>query len=53
MRKLDIERNKGKVYCTIRQVCEGECATQNFRRNGRICGEAFYKTPDGEAAVKN
>lgn len=51
-KKMEVERNKGKVYCTIRIVCGGECRQANFKRNGRICSEAFYKTIDGEIPVK-
>lgn len=52
MQKQEIERNKGLVYCTIRQMCTGECATQNLKRNGRYCGEAFYRTLDGDVSVR-
>ena len=52
LRKQEIERNKGRVYCTIRVYCEGPCRDANFKRNGRLCSEAFYKTADGEVPVK-
>jgi radical SAM protein with 4Fe4S-binding SPASM domain len=52
LRKQEIERNKGRVYCTIRVFCEGPCRDANFKRNGRLCSEAFYKTADGEVPVK-
>ena len=52
LRKLEIERNRGKVYCTIKQMCTGECATQNFKRNGRICSEAYYRTSDGDVTIR-
>jgi len=52
LRKMDMERNRGKVYCTIRGDCEGPCKEANFRRFSRICSEAFYRTPEGEIAVK-
>ena len=52
LRKQEIERNQGKVYCTIRQMCTGECAEQNFKRNGRICGEAYYRTSSGDVTVR-
>ena len=53
MIKQEIERNRGKVYCTIKQMCTGGCAELNFRRNGRTCGEAFYRTGDGDISVKS
>ncbi len=51
LKKQEIERNKGRVYCTIRVFCEGDCKNHNFKRNGRLCSEAFYKTGDGEIPV--
>ena len=52
LRKQEIERNKGRVYCTIRVFCDGECRNHNFKRGGIICREAFYKTAEGEVPVK-
>ncbi len=51
LKKQEIERNKGRVYCTIRVFCEGDCKNHNFKRNGRLCSEAYYKTGDGEMPV--
>ena len=51
LKKQEIERNKGRVYCTIRVFCEGDCRNHNFKRNGRLCSEAYYKTGDGEIPV--
>ena len=51
LKKQEIERNKGRVYCTIRVFCEGDCKEHNFKRNGRLCSEAYYKTGDGEIPV--
>jgi radical SAM protein with 4Fe4S-binding SPASM domain len=52
LKKQEIERNKGRVYCTIRVFCDGECRNANFKRGGQICREAFYKTSEGEVPVK-
>lgn len=52
MRKAEIERNRGRAYCTIYGMCEGVCREHNFRRFNRVCSEAFYKTSDGEVPVK-
>lgn len=52
LRKQEIERNRGRVYCTIRGFCSGPCKEENFRRYGRICSEAFYRTAEGEQPVK-
>lgn len=52
LRKQEIERNRGKVYCTINGFCAGACHDENFRRYGKLCSEAFYLTPEGEVPVK-
>lgn len=52
LRKQEIERNRGRVYCTIRGFCSGSCKDENFRRFGRICSEAFYRAAEGEQPVK-
>lgn len=52
LRKQEIERNRGRVYCTLKGMCDGPCKEENFRRFGRICSEAFYRTPEGEIPVK-
>lgn len=52
LRKMEIERNRGRVYCTLKGFCTGPCKDENFRRFGRTCSEAFYMTSDGEVTVK-
>ncbi|RMG11271.1 MAG: hypothetical protein D6731_15800 [Planctomycetota bacterium] len=52
LRKMEIERNRGKIYCTIRGMCEGPCREENLRRFDRICSEAYYLTAEGEVAVR-
>ena len=52
-RKIDADRNRGRVFCTVRVVCGGECKELNFKRAGRVCGEAFYKVAEGEITVRN
>ena len=48
----EIERNRGKVYCTIRGMCEGPCRDENLRRYDRTCSEAYYLTTEGEVAAR-
>lgn len=52
LRKQEIERNKGRVYCTLKGFCGGSCRDENFRRFGRVCSEAYYRSLDGEIPVK-
>jgi hypothetical protein len=52
LKKNEMERNKGRVFCTVRVFCDGECKTLHFKRGGRICQEAYYKTADGELPVR-
>jgi hypothetical protein len=52
LKKQEIERNRGRVYCTVKGMCEGACKEENFRRFSRICSEAFYMTAEGEIPVK-
>jgi len=51
-RKLEIERNRGRIYCTIRGMCEGACKEENLRRYDRICSEAYYQSVEGEVPVR-
>ncbi len=53
LKKEEIERNRGKVYCTIRGMCEGPCQKENLRRFERTCSEAFYLTTEGEVPVRS
>ena len=52
LRKMEIERNRGKVYCTVKGMCEGPCRDENLRRFERTCSEAYYLTTEGEVAVR-
>lgn len=52
LRKQEIERNRGRVYCTIRGFCSGACREDNLRRFDRTCTEAYYLTAEGEVPVK-
>ncbi len=52
LEKMEIERNRGTVYCTIRGYCEGSCQDENFRRYERVCSEAYYLTTEGEIPVR-
>ena len=51
-KKMEIERNRGRVYCTIKGMCEGPCRDENLRRFDRTCTEAFYLTTEGEVSVR-
>jgi hypothetical protein len=53
LKKQEIERNRGRVYCTVRGFCEGPCRDENLRRFERVCSEAFYLTSEGEVAVRS
>ena len=52
LKKTEIERNRGRVYCTLRGFCEGACREENLRRFERNCSEAFYLTSEGEVPVR-
>lgn len=52
LRKQEIERNRGRIYCTVVGFCEGPCRDENLKRFGRVCSEAFYLTAEGEVPVK-
>jgi hypothetical protein len=52
LRKMEIERNRGRVYCTVRGFCEGVCREENLRRFERTCSEAYYLTTEGEVTVR-
>ncbi len=52
MEKMEIERNRGRVYCTLRGFCEGACRESNLKRFERSCSEAYYLTSDGEVTAK-
>lgn len=52
LKKQEIERNRGRVYCTVVGYCEGVCKDENFKRFNKICSEAFYLTAEGEVPVK-
>ena len=52
LKKQEIERNRGKVYCTLLGQCQGPCREANLRRFDRICTEAYYLTSEGEVPVK-
>jgi hypothetical protein len=52
LKKQEIERNRGRVYCTVAGFCEGVCKDENFNRYNRVCSEAFYQTAEGEVPVK-
>lgn len=52
LRKQEIERNRGRVYCTVRGFCSGTCREENLRRYDRTCSEAFYLTTEGEVAAR-
>jgi len=52
LRKTEIERNRGKIYCTLHGFCTGPCREDNLRRYERICSEAFYLQPEGEVPVR-
>ena len=52
LRKQETERNRGRVYCTVRGFCGGPCREENLRRFERTCTEAYYLSTDGEVPVR-
>ena len=52
LKKQEIERNRGKIYCTVRGLCSGSCRENNLRRFDRVCSEAFYLSAEGEVPVR-
>ena len=52
LQKQEIERNRGKIYCTLRGFCAGPCREANLRRYERTCSEAYYLTTEGEVPVR-
>lgn len=51
-KKIEADRNRGKVFCTVRVTCGGTCKELHFKKAGKVCSEAFMKTGDGEYGVR-